>query len=129
MNRQSGFTLLEVLISLLILGVGIVATMQLFPRALTQSRMAAERTQSATVATSELTKLQGMSTPEQFLNWVSTINTMHTLSETDAAYAMYSGLGASMQQMPGMPDTYRVTFSVRMSDDRDETFTTYVTRR
>lgn len=133
MNNKSGFTLLEVLIALLILGVGIVATMQLFPQALTQSRMAAERTQSAAVATSHLNKLQGCSSPEQFFQWLSGVNTLHTLDGVNEVYriygAMYEGLGASMQQMSGMPDTFRVTFSIRMSDDRNETFVTYITRR
>lgn len=134
MIKQSGFTLLEVLISLLVLAVGIAAAMQLFPHALTQSRMAAERTQSAAVATSWLNQLQGMSRPEQFFNWAANVNALHTLSQVSSVYgeydsALYQGLGASVQQLAGSPDTYRVTFSVRMSDDRDETYVTYVTRR
>lgn len=133
MKRKNGFTLLEVLISLLILGIGIMAVMQLFPASLRQARAAAERTQATTTATSEFNRLQGLSSPPQFHKWVKSVNTLHTLSEINAMYeaygSLYEGLETNIEQIAGMPDTYRATFSVRMSDGRLETFTTYVARR
>ncbi len=128
-TRSLGFTLLEVLIALGILGVGIIGALQMFPNAIRATRAAAERTEAAQAANTELSRIQSMSLPADFAGWVSQVNTLQTLSEAQQMYALYSGIQASIQQTAGLPDTYRVTFTVNMADGRKEVFVTYVTRR
>jgi prepilin-type N-terminal cleavage/methylation domain-containing protein len=128
MKTNAGFTLLEVLVALAILGVGIIAAMQLFPMSLRQSRMAAERTAAANLANSELSRLRGLDVGGNFESWLSR-NTLQPLTSIQQTYALYNGWYTSIQRMGGDTDTYRVTFSVQMMDGRREIFVTYVTRR
>ena len=126
MRRNDGFTLLEVLIALAILGVGIMAVMQLFPTSLRQSRIAAERTVITNLANSELSNLRAIDLNTQFTSWKER-NTFHTLDEVERIYALYEGWHSVVHRVPGSVDMYRVTFSIERSDGRTETFVTYVT--
>lgn len=126
-QRAAGFTLVEVIVALTILTVGIVAIMQLFPASLTQSRVAAERTVVASLAKTELGKVRAGGVGQQLQNWVVE-NALHTLTEAQRAYALYEGWRATVQRIGGDVDLYRVTFSVRMFDGRDEKFVTYITQ-
>ena len=128
MKEKRGFTLIEVLIALLILTVGILAAMQLFPAALRQSRAAAERTQASQLADSQMSRLRAMDVGHDFARWVDR-NTLDTLSTTGRSYALYNGWSTTVQRTGADSDTYRVTFSVQMMDGRRENFVTYVTRR
>lgn len=128
MRQNSGFTLLEVLIALGILGVGIIAVMQLFPASLTQSRIAAESTVITNVANSELGRLRAIDLRSDLSSWTDR-NTFHTLDSIERIYALYEGWQSVVHRVPGAPDTYRVTFSVQLADGRVETFVTYVTAR
>jgi type IV pilus modification protein PilV len=128
MKRNSGFTLLEVLIALAILAIGIIGAMQLFPASLRQSRVSAERTAAANLANSELGRLRALDVGRGFSSWLDR-NTLETLSETERSYALYEGWQTTIQRAVGSQDTYRVTFAVQMQDGRREIFVTYVTRR
>jgi prepilin-type N-terminal cleavage/methylation domain-containing protein len=125
---SGGFTLLEVLVALAILATGIMGAMQLFPAAMRQTHVSAERTNAANLANSELTRLRSLDMHREFLSWVDK-NTLESLSSVERAYSMYDGWFTTVQQAGGSSDTYRVTFSVQMMDGRRETFVTYVTRR
>lgn len=130
MKENAGFTLLEVMISLTILAVGIVAVMQLFPISLRQSRVAAERTVVASLAKTELGKVKAGGVGTQLQEWARS-NAFRTLSEIEQGYALYQGWRTTVQRVPGASagnvDLYRVTFAVQMLDGREETFVTYVT--
>lgn len=126
-QNTAGFTLVEVIVALTILTVGIVAIMQLFPASLTQSRVAAERTVVASLAKTELGKVRAGGVGRQLQDWVVE-NALRTLTEAQRAYALYEGWRATVQRIGGDVDLYRVTFSVRMFDGRDEKFVTYITQ-
>ena len=66
MRDRRGFTLLEVLIAVAILGVGIVAVMQLFPASMRQTQVANERTAATAVANSELSRLRAARSVQRF---------------------------------------------------------------
>lgn len=129
MKNEHGFTLLEVLIALGIIGIGIIAAMQLFPSSLKQARMAAERTAAANVANSELGRLRSINNPEAFKAWLDK-NSLRCITDSiEKIYSLYGGWQTSVQRMSDSDETYRVTFNVRMMDGRAETFVTYVTKR
>lgn len=126
-GRASGFTLVEVLVAMVILGVGILAIVQLFPQSLRQTRVNAERTDIGQLASSKLDRLRmegvgGMS------QWIVD-NAMRNLDATARAYTLYEGWQSTVQRTAIGPDTYRVTFTVKLTDGRTETFVTYVTKQ
>lgn len=128
MKKNRGFTLLEVLIAVAILGIGILAVMQLFPSALTQSRIAAQRTVATELASSQAATLRTMDlSPGTIREWLRN-NAARTLTESERIYEMYDGWQSTAERIPGPTNTYRVTLRVNMPDGRIETFVTYVTR-
>jgi prepilin-type N-terminal cleavage/methylation domain-containing protein len=135
MNRTHGFTLLEVIVSLTILAVGIIAVMRLFPMALQNTHKAAEQTTVASLARMELgrARASGVYNQVSFSSWVrdwANANAAMMIQEAQRAYTVYSGWNTSVERvgggMPGV-DLYRVTFSVRLFDGREEKFVTYIT--
>lgn len=130
-----GFTLVEVLVAMVILGVGIVAIMRLFPMSLQQSHRAAQRTMVASLARTELGRVRagGVFSQDQFQPWMrewAQRNALRSVSEAQRAYAMYDSWRTSVQRVSGGAlgsDLYRVTFAVRLFDGREEKFVTYVT--
>ena len=137
MGTRTGFTLLEVLISLVILGIGVIAVVQVFPPALSQARLSTERVTAAAWADEELSTLRarGLSDSPHSLSWpVRSTETVSTLMRE--SYLQYN------LQCIGIPDfvrpmrqaaqiyyLYRVTLAVPMSDGRYETFVTYVSKQ
>jgi len=134
LNEKVGFSLVEVLVSMAVLAVGIVAVTKLFPQGLRATRVAQERTIASELADSNLARLRmaGMD------NLLGTIRAS-ALYSTSAADAVYGG-----SNNDGIIDGYtttvtragtglndklvRVTFSVEMPDGRLENFVTYVTQ-
>ncbi|HEX73498.1 MAG TPA: prepilin-type N-terminal cleavage/methylation domain-containing protein, partial [Candidatus Hydrogenedentes bacterium] len=101
-TSRGGFTLVEVLVALLILGVGIVAIMRLFPMSLQQSHRAAQRTTVAQLARTELGRVRagGVFSQDQFQPWMrdwAQQNALFSLTEAQRAYSMYEGWSASVQ--------------------------------
>jgi prepilin-type N-terminal cleavage/methylation domain-containing protein len=135
-KNNRGFTLLEVVIALAILAIGIVGTFKLFPRAVEQSRIAAERTTIASLAKSEMGRVkaggvfsQGAEGLENFMTKWARENTLNLLDQAAQAYAMYSSTRSTVQRISGIdePALYRVTYYVTLMDGREEKFVTYVT--
>ncbi|MCX5769430.1 MAG: prepilin-type N-terminal cleavage/methylation domain-containing protein [Candidatus Hydrogenedentes bacterium] len=125
-SRNRGFTLLEVLVAVAILGVGIIAVMGLFPQSLRAARAAAERNAAATAAGSALSQLRALDNISEMRAWINK-NTMDGLTAAEAVYAIYDDTGASVTRLPGTNDVFRVTYRVKMTDGRYESFVTYVT--
>lgn len=123
---QAGFTLLEIIVSLTILAVGIMAVLQLFPLAQTQARKASERTTVASLARTQLGKVKAGVVGNTLSDW-AVENALKQLNEQERAYALYDSWRSSVQRVAGDVDLFRVTFSVRLFDGSDETFVTYVT--
>ena len=92
-RKDGGFTLLEVLIAITILGVGIVAIMQLFPLSMRQTRVAAERTAAVQVAGSELARLRALSTSDRFREWVAD-QTQRSLAAANSTCGLYCRSGS-----------------------------------
>lgn len=126
MSSKGGFTLLEVIVALTILAVGIIAIMQLFPTSLRQTRVAAERTTVASLARSELGRVRAGGVGEALNEW-AVQNALKTLTEAQRSYALYDSWRSTVQRVGGDVDLFRITFSVRMFDGREEQFVTYVT--
>jgi prepilin-type N-terminal cleavage/methylation domain-containing protein len=122
----SGFTLLEVVVALTILAVGIIAIMQLFPTSLRQSRIAAERTTVASLARTELGRVKAGGVGNHLDTW-ATENALRELTKAQQAYSLYESWRSTVQRVEGSVDLFRVTFTVKMFDGREEKFVTYVT--
>jgi len=123
---RAGFTLIEVLVALVILAVGILAIMQLFPSALRQTKLAAERTTVANLASTELGRLRAGGVGHEITQWAQE-NALRALTDAERAYALYDSWRASVQRIGGDVDLFRVTFRVQLIDGREEQFVTYVT--
>ena len=128
-RKQLGFTLVEVLVALTILAVGIMAVMRLFPMALVQQRRAAERTVIASLARTQLSEVRTGGVGQSLVSWLQS-NSYKVVAQAARSYTIYDSWRTSVTRM-GQPDVdlYRVVFTVRMHDGRDEEFVTYVTQR
>ncbi len=125
-NAQGGFTLLEIIVSLTILGVGVIAVLQLFPLAQSQARRASEKTTVASLARTELGEVKAGGVGNNLNDW-AVENALKQLNEQERAYALYDSWRSSVQRVSGDVDLYRVTFSVRLFDGSEEKFVTYAT--
>lgn len=123
--EPAGFTLLEVLIALGILLVGIIAVMQLFPLSLSAARQASEDTITSQAAHSILGQVRATSAEAVFNDQLP-----DDLLKLQRANGLY-GFTTTVQRLAGAHEIYlqRVTFTVTFANDRQETFTTYITRR
>jgi len=135
LNEKVGFSLVEVLVSMAVLAVGIVAVTRLFPQGLRATRVAQERTIASELADSNLARMRmaGMD------NLLGTIRAS-ALYNTSAADTVYGGGSNNDGVIDGYTTTVtragaglndklvRVTFSVEMPDGRLENFVTYVTQ-
>lgn len=127
-SRKEGFTILEVLVAVGILGIGIIAVMGLFPQSLRHARAAAERNHAAATAGSEMSRLRALDNMSEMREWVRK-NTGNSLKNVNNIYALYEGTKATVTRLPGSEDVFRVTYRVKMADGRYETYVTYVTER
>lgn len=136
MRKNAGFTILEVIVALTILAVGIVGVLQLFPMAMRQQRLAAERTAIASLARAELGRMRAGGVFNQgdlpsFMRRWAEQNALRTLTEAQRAYSLYDSWRSTVQRLSSPfgdeVSLFRVTFSVRMLDGQEERFVTYIT--
>lgn len=134
---RCGFTLLEVLIALMILGIGVMAVMQMFPPTMTLMRVATERTDIAAQAQKEfgVLRARGITGERHTLNWP-----MHHQSASHPegdAYVHHTVQPVAVPDVDldaenaGQVQTryiYRVTLQIPRVGGRHETFTTYVSK-
>ena len=132
LNEKVGFSLVEVLVSMAVLAVGIVAVTRLFPQGLRATRVAQERTIAAELADSNLARLR-MAGMENLLG-VMRASALYNTSAADAVYGgpnndnIINGYTTSVKRAGINDKLVRVTFSVEMPDGRLENFVTYVTQ-
>lgn len=130
-----GFTLIEAVVALSILAVGIMAILRMFPLAMREQYRAAERTSIAGLARSELGRVRAGGVFSQdnlaayMRQWLND-NAANSLDSAAQAYDLYHGWHADVDSVGPLDEDvslYRVTFSVEMSDGREEKFVTYIT--
>ena len=126
---REGFTLLEVIIALTILGVGIVAVMQLFPTSLRKQSIASERSVVASLARTQLSEVRTLGPGQTISQWLQQ-NAYKVVAEAARSYTLYDSWRSSVSRVgQGDVSLYRIVFTVHMHDGRDEEFVTYVTER
>jgi prepilin-type N-terminal cleavage/methylation domain-containing protein len=135
-NRQRGYSLLEVLIALAILMIGIIAVYRLFPMSMRSARMAEEKIVASELANSRLARLRASGGLGPVLTAYTEAGALYPdehytqllLAAAGDAYSMYSGYATTLQRLRGANEVYfqRALFSIQMPDGRNETFVTYV---
>jgi prepilin-type N-terminal cleavage/methylation domain-containing protein len=135
MNRtdHKGFTLVEVLVALTILGVALIAVMKIFPESIKQTRKAAERQQVSFLAKTELGKLRAGGVGPLLTGWAAN-NAYRNPAAAGGTYfdpvpGLYKSWTSTVKRISSDVDLYRVTFNVEMFDGRRERFVTYVTEQ
>lgn len=139
-GRTAGFTLLETVVALSILAIGILAIVRLFPMAMREQYRAAERTTIAELARTEMGRVRagGVLAQEDLARYVQDWLNQENQKGSDPKHAegefkdaLYTGFQATatpvMTGFDNNVNLYRVTFTVDMSDGRQEQFVTYVT--
>jgi len=126
MKRNPGFTLLEILVATSILAIGFIALVRIFPTALLQTQIVAERTEVTSLARSQVGLLRNTDLGDAFQKWTIS-NAYKALSDVEQSYALYTSWSSSVQRIGTTTPLYRVTFSVEMLDGTEESFVTYVT--
>jgi len=132
---ERGFTLLEAVVALSILAVGIMAILRMFPLAMREQYRAAERTSVAGLARTELGKVRagGVFSQDNLAGYMRqwlTDAAARGIDTTTSAYDLYAGWRVNYDSVGSLDEgasLYRVTFSVELSDGREEKFVTYVT--
>ena len=130
-KNTDGFSLVEVIVALAILGVGILAFMRFFPLGLRNVQVAQERSIASELANDRLGRIQ-MAGPRQLeANGVfgDSFNlTNIALAEASYGNYVFEGFTTTVQPMTGSQETglKRVTFAVELPDGRRETYVTYI---
>jgi prepilin-type N-terminal cleavage/methylation domain-containing protein len=130
-RQRGGFSLVEVIVALVVLGVGLLAFMRFFPLGLRQAQIAQERSVAAELANDRMAQIQMAGARSLMATGGDPLWFLSNIQAATAAYDTYidERLSTSVQPMAGIRDTglQRVTFSVQMPDGRRETYVTYVT--
>jgi hypothetical protein len=109
-----------------ILAIGVIALVRIFPTALLQTQIIAERTEITSLARSKASLLRSAGIGSSFDTWARK-NTKRVLTDAEQSYSLYTGWTSSVQRVGGQSPLYRVTFTVQMLDGSEESFVTYVT--
>ena len=128
-RRQRGFTLVEVLIALAILGIGILGVTLLFPAALRESRRAGGSTIAAMYADSVVDMLRahgydGLEVP-------APANVLRIFTRTDHIYQLYAEPEVHVVYLQAAANELYATaiVNVPLHDGRTERYLTYIARQ
>jgi prepilin-type N-terminal cleavage/methylation domain-containing protein len=130
-GRRGGFTLVEVLIALGILGIGILGVTLLFPAAMRESRRAGGETIAAIYADSvvDMLRAHGYSGLEGEAS--NGVNVLRILGRTDLIYQLYDvpQVNVVYQQSAASELYATVVVNVPLRDGRTERYLTYIARQ
>ncbi len=129
LNKQSGFSILEIVIALAIIAGGLVAIFTLFPSAQKLLTDSSANANISNLARTEMSRVRVGGALSTGLNSWLKDNAFQMIETTASAYELYQHYGASASRVPIGKGLYRVTFKVRLNDGREERFVTYVTEQ
>lgn len=131
MKHNQGLGLVEVLIAIAILTIGVAAVLRLFPAALSQSRIAAQRTVAAELARSELAKIRSTSSEFYARQGVYAFGVANVAAAGADYGGLYSGYVGTLTRLKGAAASYlqRATFTVLTPEGRSEQFVTYIAKQ
>lgn len=127
-KSQNGFTLLEIVIALAVIAGGLVAVITLFPSAQKLLTDASANANVTNLARTELSRIRvGGAFSTGVKRWMK--DTAFQMLDTSAsAYELYQYYGSTVTRVPMGKGLYRVTFTVKLNDGREERFVTYVSK-
>lgn len=126
MRKKNGFTLIEILIALTILGIGLVSVMGYLPVALDASKKASDLTKAALIAKKHVEEIKAASAAD--ITGADAFDTAG-IYLTDSDFAEFSYMIAVGN--PGISNTKDVTVNVRWSfkgKNSEETFNTMIVK-
>jgi prepilin-type N-terminal cleavage/methylation domain-containing protein len=125
-RRQSGFTLMEILLAIGILAVGITSVLFLFTMGARSHRRAVDRTRSALLAETVINQLRAdfaEGLPDYYVEDEGDIQAIHTASHADFPEFTYDVVFEKLYPGDTRGDFYKVRVIVRWGDpdvERDE---------
>jgi len=129
-GAEVGFSLLEVLIALAILGIAVAFIVSFFPTSLENTQLAAQRAVVSELAESSLNRYRSSSAEHlwETIARLQDIYPMYLASGTGETQGLYESYYSLFTPLRGAEDTFlqRVTFTVSMPDGRNESFVTYI---
>ena len=129
----NGFTLLEVIVAMAIVGVSVLALIRMLPIGLRNVQMAEERSAASQLANDRFGRIQ-MIGPRQFESTGVTDDLFNRVNadfvEPPYGNFVFEGLTTTIQPMARSNENglKRVTFSVELPDGRIESYVTYVSK-
>lgn len=129
-NFTAGFSLLETLIAMAILAIGILAIILVFPAAMDRQRLNTLRTMTTTVSQTQLNRLKATGSSEELDTWLTTLQQQPNLNPgSPESFYVKSWVVSSQPYGEINSGLYRITFGLRLWDNRVEYYTTYVADR
>ena len=128
-SRRQGFTLVEVLIALAILGIGILGVTLLFPAAMRESRLASGDTIAAMYAESVVDMLRAQD--YDTLEGDPGQHVLRIIGRTDTTYRLYEEPTVEIvYRMSAVNELYgTVVVNVPVSGGGTEQYLTYIARK
>jgi type IV pilus assembly protein PilV len=129
-KKARGFTLIEVLVSMVILGIGILGVTVLFPAALRDSQHASSVTVAAVYADSVIDMLKAQGYRSIARMWPDSTS-IEILRRADETYFLYQETDVSIFYLvSAVNDLYAtVVVTIPLPDGRTEEYVSYIARQ
>ncbi len=127
---QAGFSLLEVLIALAILGIAVAFIVSFFPASLENTQIAAQRAVVSELAESSLNRFRtsGAEHLWESIARLQDIYPMYLATGIYTTYSLYEDYYTLLTPLRGAEDVFlqRVSFTVELPNERSQSFVTYI---